>query len=68
MPKQEAHWTTGEVAAFARASEATVRYWRSQGTGPRGFRVGKRVLYPESEVRRWFAELEQADQTRRASA
>ena len=46
--------TTGEVASLARTSESTVRYWRAQGTGPRGVRRGRRVLYVESEVHAWL--------------
>jgi predicted DNA-binding transcriptional regulator AlpA len=33
---------------------ATVRYWRFQGTGPKGANVGGRVLYRESDVDAWI--------------
>ncbi|SDY50791.1 Helix-turn-helix domain-containing protein [Modestobacter sp. DSM 44400] len=46
--------TTEEVAARFRTSPATVRYWRHIGIGPDGVRVGRRVLYDESECDRWF--------------
>ena len=55
--------TTTEVADICRTSGETVRYWRFAGTGPRGFRLGRRVVYPESEVRRWLAERQAAEQT-----
>jgi hypothetical protein len=42
--------TTAEVAVITRAPIATVRYWRHLGTGPRSFRVGRRVVYRRSEV------------------
>lgn len=48
--------TTAEVAVRVRTSPETVRYWRHQGTGPRGFKVGRRVLYEENELSRWIAE------------
>jgi DNA-binding transcriptional MerR regulator len=46
--------TTEEVAARFRTSPATVRYWRHIGIGPAGVRVGRRVLYDELEVDRWW--------------
>ena len=46
--------TTEEVAARFRTSPATVRYWRHVGIGPAGVRVGRRVLYDELEVDRWW--------------
>ncbi|WP_211660758.1 helix-turn-helix domain-containing protein [Modestobacter muralis] len=46
--------TTEEVAARFRTSPATVRYWRHIGIGPDGGRVGRRVLYDEQEVDRWW--------------
>ncbi len=36
--------TLPEVAERYRTPEATVRYWRSTGYGPKGARVGARVL------------------------
>lgn len=50
--------TTAEVATRYRTEPSTVRYWRHTGSGPTGVRIGKRVLYRESELLRW--ELEQA--------
>ena len=46
--------TTEEVAARFRTSPATVRYWRHVGIGPVGVRVGRRVLYDEAKVIRWW--------------
>ncbi|MFF1916725.1 helix-turn-helix transcriptional regulator [Streptomyces sp. NPDC058239] len=47
------HLTTAEVADRYRTAESTVRYWRQIGKGPRGIKVGKRVLYPEAELLRY---------------
>jgi len=47
--------TTDEVAAYFRTTAATCRYWRHVGRGPRSFRVGRRVLYRESDVRAFEA-------------
>ena len=49
--------TTEEVAERYRTSASTVRYWRSIGYGPRGRRVGRRVLYEESEVTAFWESL-----------
>ncbi|HET7041790.1 MAG TPA: helix-turn-helix domain-containing protein, partial [Gemmatimonadales bacterium] len=45
--------TLKEVAALLRVPEATLRYWRHLGTGPRGFRLGRSVRYWRSEVALW---------------
>ena len=37
--------TITEAADLLRAPVATLRYWRHLGTGPRSFRLGRRVLY-----------------------
>lgn len=52
-----AYLTTAEVAARYRTAPGTVRYWRHIGYGPKGVRVGRRVLYAESEVRRFDMQL-----------
>jgi hypothetical protein len=49
--------TTAEVAQRYRAAESTVRYWRHVGYGPRGVKVGRRVLYLESELARFDQRL-----------
>jgi predicted DNA-binding transcriptional regulator AlpA len=53
--------TTAEVALITRAPAATVRYWRYLGTGPRSFRLGKRVVYRRHDVEQWLSERETAD-------
>ena len=45
-----------EVAALLRVPEATLRYWRHLGTGPRGFRIGRSVRYWHNEVALWLEE------------
>lgn len=45
--------TTAEVAERYRTAASTVRYWRHVGYGPKGVRVGRRVLYSEAELRRF---------------
>ena len=49
--------TTAEVAARYRTADATVRYWRMTGYGPKGVKVGRRVLYAMAEIERFDAEL-----------
>ncbi len=48
---------TEEIAQRFRTSPGTVRYWRHIGYGPRGLRVGRRVLYAEADVLRFEAEM-----------
>lgn len=45
--------TTAEVAERYRTADATVRYWRMINYGPRGTKVGRRVLYPLAEIERF---------------
>jgi predicted DNA-binding transcriptional regulator AlpA len=53
--------TTAEVAAMVRTTEDTVRYWRWAGTGPNGFKVGRRVLYESADVRAWIEQRKAAE-------
>ncbi len=49
--------TSEEVAARYCTSPGTVRYWRHVGSGPKGLRVGRRVLYLESDLIAWESKL-----------
>jgi excisionase family DNA binding protein len=46
--------TITEAAELLRAPVATLRYWRHLGTGPRSFRLGRRVLYRRDDLRTWI--------------
>jgi excisionase family DNA binding protein len=56
LPRREENLVTEEVAQLLQTSPSTIRYWRHKGYGPKGVRVGRRVLYPLSEVQRWLEE------------
>lgn len=49
--------TLPEVAEHYRTTEATVRYWRQTGYGPKGVKIGTRVLYPRAEIERFDRQL-----------
>lgn len=49
--------TTAEVAARYRTVPGTVRYWRHIGYGPKGTKVGRRVLYTEAALQAFDAWL-----------
>lgn len=51
--------TTSDVAKRYQTAESTIRYWRSIGYGPRGTKVGRKVLYPFAEIQRFDAEIEE---------
>jgi predicted DNA-binding transcriptional regulator AlpA len=53
--------TTDEVALITRAPVSTVRYWRHLGTGPKSFRLGRRVVYRRHEVEQWLNDREMTD-------
>ena len=46
--------TITEAAQLLRAPVATLRYWRHLGTGPRSFRLGRRVLYRRDDLHAWI--------------
>jgi len=46
--------TISEAAELLRAPVATLRYWRHHTTGPRSFRLGRRVLYRREDVHAWI--------------
>jgi excisionase family DNA binding protein len=46
--------TIDEVAAFLDVPVATVRTWRANKTGPRGFRIGRHVRYRREDIDEWL--------------
>jgi excisionase family DNA binding protein len=52
--------TTDEVAELTRIPEATLRYYRYLGTGPRSYKLGRKVLYDRADVEKWIAEQKAA--------
>ena len=46
--------TIDEAAVESRTPVATLRYWRHQGTGPKSFKVGRRVMYRRTDLRAWL--------------
>ncbi len=51
---QPALLTITEAAEALRTPVATLRYWRHLGTGPRSFRLGRRVLYRRDDLHAWI--------------
>ena len=49
--------TTEELAEVTRSPKGTVGYWRHIGYGPKGIKVGKRVLYRRADVEAWLEQL-----------
>jgi excisionase family DNA binding protein len=46
--------TIAEAAQLLRTPVATLRYWRHRNTGPRSFRLGRRVLYRRDDLHDWI--------------
>jgi excisionase family DNA binding protein len=46
--------TIAEAAEVLRTPVATLRYWRHLGTGPRSFRLGRRVVYRRDDLHAWI--------------
>ena len=53
-----------ELAARLRVSAQTIYDLRSQGRGPRGFRVGRELRFRAGEIDAWLARMEEADGAR----
>lgn len=60
----EAVLSLSELAAGLRVSVQTIYDLRSQGRGPRGFRVGRELRFRASEIDAWLARMEEADAAR----
>ena len=43
-----------ELAERLHLPPKTLNFWRHKGIGPKGVRVGKRVLYREADVQAWI--------------
>lgn len=56
-PALERFFTTEDVAARYHTAASTVRYWRHVGFGPKGVKVGRRFLYPETALREFDEQL-----------
>lgn len=49
-----------EVALLTRRTEATLRWLRHRGEGPKGHRAGRRLYFRRGDVLEWLAEQERA--------
>ncbi|MEP9362211.1 helix-turn-helix domain-containing protein [Nocardioides sp. CN2-186] len=56
--------TLSQLAAQLGVTVQTLYDLRSQGRGPRGFRVGRELRFRVSEVDAWLAQLEADDAER----
>lgn len=56
--------TLSELATRLCVSVQTLYDLRSQGRGPRGFRVGRQLRFRASEIDAWLARMEHADAER----
>jgi prophage regulatory protein len=48
-----AHLRTAELVQQCGIPEATWRWWRHRGEGPRSFKLGRTVFYDEADVATW---------------
>jgi DNA-binding transcriptional MerR regulator len=50
--------TTAEAADFPNLSEATLRWWRHSGVGPKSYRLGGRRVFYDLQDLEWWAEAQ----------
>jgi excisionase family DNA binding protein len=60
----EQAWSLKELAGRLQVSCQTIYDLRSQGRGPRGFRIGRELRFRAGEVEAWLARLEAEDAER----
>lgn len=46
--------TPAELSAWIKIPVRTIYDWRTRGRGPRGYRVGKHVIYRRADVEEWI--------------
>jgi len=46
--------TLEQIAEQLSTPPATLRFWRHKGTGPKSFKLGRRVMYRQSDVDAWL--------------
>lgn len=56
----DAYLTTREVSERYPVAESTLRYYRHAGIGPKSFKLGRKVVYKETDMRAWMADQEAA--------
>ena len=54
LPTCDRLWSLSDVSAFLGVPVATIYHWRSLGSGPPGYRVGRYVRYDPDQVRAWL--------------
>lgn len=63
----EDYLTTAEVAELYRVTPATLRFWRHRDVGPNWAKIGRRVIYRESDVRSWMDRQFEAQRQERSA-
>lgn len=43
-----------DVSRETGIAEATLRFWRHQGTGPKSAKLGRRIVYRAADVEAWI--------------
>ena len=57
--------TITEAVELFRAPVGTLRFWRHRNTGPRSFRLGRRVLYRRDDLQAWITTCHDLDKPSR---
>jgi excisionase family DNA binding protein len=47
-------WTLDDLCRKLHCTRETVYTWRKHGIAPRAYKVGKHLLFEESDVREWL--------------
>lgn len=51
-------WTLAELSAKLHTTPRVIHGWRRRGTAPKAYKVGRHLLFEESDIAAWLAERE----------
>lgn len=51
---EEPMWTIQQLSEYLQVPVKSIRKWREEGVGPRGFRVGRHLRFRRADVMTWL--------------
>lgn len=51
---EEPMWTIQQLSEYLQVPVKSIRKWREEGEGPRGFRVGRHLRFRRADVMTWL--------------
>ena len=61
--KDEEYLTTSDLAHLTHSTQAAVHQMRARGEGPRGFKIGNKILFRRDDIEQWIATRREPERT-----